>query len=49
MIPVWQWLPYTIAILQLGAGAIYIWHGEWRLALVWLPLAASNWAFAGIR
>lgn len=44
-----QFLPYVIAVLQLGAGIVYLYHHEWRIAIIWVPLAVSNFAFAGIR
>lgn len=44
-----QFFPYVVTLIQLAAGLVYAWHGEWRLAAIWLPLALSNAAFAGIR
>ena len=44
-----QILPYAVAVLEIAAGAVYVYHYEWRLAFVWLCIGAANAAFAGIK
>lgn len=41
--------PYAVAGMQLLAALIYLWHREWRLAIIWASVSLSNVAFAGIR
>lgn len=41
--------PYAVACLQVSAALVYLWHREWRLAIIWGAVALSNLAFAGIR
>jgi hypothetical protein len=48
MIPI-QFFPYTVAALELAAGAVYLAHREWRLAIVWLAVGVANLAFAGVK
>jgi hypothetical protein len=44
-----QVFPYTVATLELAAGAVYLAHREWRLAIVWFGVGIANMAFAGIK
>ncbi len=46
--PVQQIFPYTVAVLELCAGAVYGWKGDYRLAVVWIAVGIANAAFAGI-
>ena len=48
MIPI-QFFPYSVAALEAAAGLVYLWHHEWRLAIVWFGVAVANGAFAGIK
>ena len=45
----YHYLPYMVAVLELGAGAVYCLYREWRLAIVWIGVGIANWAFAGIK
>ena len=45
----YHYLPYAVAILELGAGAVYCCYQEWRLAIIWLGVGIANAAFAGIK
>ena len=47
-IPLW-FFPTTIAVLEAGAGIRYLLAGEYRLAIVWLGVCVSSFAFAGIK
>lgn len=44
-----RFFPYAVAVMQLAAGFVYTYHRDWRLAIIWLTLAVSNFAFAGIK
>lgn len=44
-----QIFPYGVAALELTAGAVYLYHHEWRLAIVWFAVGIANAAFAGIK
>jgi hypothetical protein len=44
-----QVFPYAVAVLELAACAMYLWHHEWRLSVVWAGVGIANLAFAGIR
>lgn len=44
-----QVFPYTVAVLELVAGVVYLAHQEWRLAMVWAGVGVANLAFAGIK
>ena len=44
-----QVFPYAVAILEVCAAAVYLYHHEWRLALVWSGYGLAAWAFAGIK
>lgn len=44
-----QVFPYAVAVLELVAGAVYLYHHEWRLAIVWFGVGVANLAFAGIK
>lgn len=44
-----QFFPYAVCILEALAGIVYLYHHEWRLAIVWIGVAVANGAFAGIR
>jgi hypothetical protein len=41
-------LPVAVSVLELGAGAVYFWRGNYRLAIVWICVGIANAAFAGI-
>ena len=43
-----QFFPYLVSVLGLAAGVVYLWHREWRLAIVWIGVGIANAAFAGI-
>ena len=45
----YHYLPYAVAVLELGAGAVYMLYQEWRLAIIWLGVGIANAAFAGIK
>ena len=45
----YHYLPYAVAILELGAGVVYLLYQEWRLAIIWLGVGVANAAFAGIK
>lgn len=47
--PIWQIFPYTVAVLEVLAAAVYVWHKDWRLAIVWGAVGVANFAFAGVR
>ena len=47
--PIIRVFPYTIAGMEIIAAAIYLYHREWRLAIVWLGVGIANAAFAGIK
>jgi len=44
-----QFFPYSVALLEAAAGAVYLYNAEWRLSIVWFGVAVANFAFAGIR
>jgi hypothetical protein len=44
-----RFFPYTVAVLEIAAGLVYLWHREWRLAIVWFAVGVANGAFAGIK
>jgi hypothetical protein len=44
-----RFFPYAVAVLELAAGGVYLWHREWRLAIVWFGVGLANVAFAGVR
>ncbi len=44
-----QMAPYAVAVMEAVAGAVYLYHHEWRLSIVWFGVAIANMAFAGIR
>jgi len=44
-----QVFPYAVAVLELAAGVVYLFHAEWRLAIVWVAVGVANMAFAGIK
>lgn len=44
-----RFFPYAVAALELCAGAVYLYHREWRLAIVWAGVSVANFAFAGIK
>lgn len=46
---VWQFFPYTVAVLELCAGGVYVYYRDWRLAIVWTAVGIANLAFAGIK
>lgn len=41
--------PYAVVALELLAGFVYLYHKEWRLAVVWVGVGIANFAFAGIK
>lgn len=47
-LPLWLF-PATIAALEGAAAIRYAYSGEWRLAIIWLGVCVSNFAFAGIK
>ena len=47
IMPVWQIFPLAVAVLELCAAAVYLYYGEWRLAIVWLGVGIANLAFMG--
>ena len=47
--PIQQVLPYLVSALELGAGIVYLWHKDYRLAIVWVAVGVANAAFAGIK
>ena len=44
-----QMAPYAVAVMEAIAGIVYLYHHEWRLAIVWVGVSIANGAFAGIR
>jgi hypothetical protein len=44
-----RFFPYLIAVLEIVAGGVYLYHREWRLAIVWASVGIANLAFAGIK
>lgn len=44
-----RWFPYGVGLLELGAVAVYLYHGEYRLALVWGCYAVSAFALGGVK
>lgn len=49
MIPIWQVFPFAVAVLEMGAAAVYGYYGNWRLAIVWAGVSVANFAFAGVK
>lgn len=41
--------PYAVAVLEVLAAGVYLYHREWRLALVWTGYGVAALAFAGIK
>lgn len=44
-----RFFPYLVALTELLAGAVYLYHREWRLAIVWFGVGIANSAFAGVK
>ena len=44
-----RFFPYAVASLQLTAALVYLWHREYRLAIIWGAVSLFNIAFAGIK
>ena len=45
----WTWFPYAVAVLELCAAAVHVYAGHYRVAFIWAGVAASNFAFAGMK
>jgi len=41
--------PWAVAVLELGAGVVYLCAGQWRLAVLWLGYGVAAMALAGVR
>jgi hypothetical protein len=41
--------PYAVAVLDLGAAAVYLYRGELRLALLWFCYGIASAALAGVK
>jgi hypothetical protein len=41
--------PYCVAVLEGAAALVYLYHHQWRLAIVWAGVSVANFAFAGVR
>jgi len=48
MIPTWIF-PWAVAILELGAGFVYLGHREWRLAVLWLGYGVAACTLATLK
>lgn len=44
-----QVFPYAVAVLELGAAAVYAYHHNWRFAIIWCGVGIANLAFAGAK
>lgn len=42
-------LPTLVAWLELGAGLVYLWSREWRLAILWIGYGIAALALAGVK
>lgn len=38
--------PIAVAVCEAGAGLVYLWQREWRLAIIWLGYAVAAVALA---
>lgn len=41
--------PVAVAVCELGACLVYLWHREWLLAIVWGGYAIAAFALAMVR
>ncbi len=41
--------PYAVAILELGAAAVFTYKHNWRFAIIWFGVGVANFAFAGAK
>jgi hypothetical protein len=44
-----KWFPYAIATLEVGATLVYLYHREYRLALMWGCYAIATYAIGGAK
>lgn len=44
-----QIFPYLIAVLEIVAGAVYIYKDGYRFGLIWFCVGVANLAFAGAK
>lgn len=49
LIPVEQWFPYAVALLEFGAFVVFAWQRNWRMTILWLGYAIGAFALAGKR
>ena len=45
-IPVTMWFPLAVAVLECGAGVVYLCHRQWAQAVVWLFYSVAAAALA---
>lgn len=41
--------PIIVACAETGAGLVFLWRQEWRLAILWLGYAVAAWALVGLK
>lgn len=41
--------PIIVAVAELGAGLVYLYLHEWRLAIVWLGYSLAAFALAAVK
>jgi hypothetical protein len=44
-----RFFPYAIAVLEVGATMVYLYHHQWRLALMWGCYAIATFAIGGVK
>lgn len=44
-----RFFPWCVAILELAAGCVYLYHREWRFAILWFGYGIAAVALAGAK
>lgn len=42
-------LPVGVAVLESGAGLVYLWAGEWKLGVMWAAYGVAAWVLVTLR